>query len=153
MFFGLPRYTYIGIWRSGESWSGFFSDGFGFPYNVKETSTCYDEETELEGKRKAMIACLERQQVSNNLWAEQEGELAGYHCRTSSQCRGPVCRCGLAFIPNSSAPLWDFHHQHSTAQVEAEQRQMLDSSGLRASPGGYDEKKMRQGRLGLLAAE
>ena len=52
-----------------------------------------------------------------------------------------------------SALWWDFHHQHSAAQVEAWQRQMLDSSRVRALPAGFNEKKMRWQRLELLAIE
>lgn len=41
-----------------------------------------------------------------------------------------------------SALLCDFHHQHSAAQVEAGQRQMLELFRVEVLPARYDEKKM-----------
>lgn len=66
---------------------------------------------------------------------------------------GPFAGAAMLFYQYPSALLWDFHHRHSAAQVEAWQRQMLDSSRVRALPAGFNEKKMRRQRSELLAIE
>lgn len=38
----------------------------------------------------------------------RERELAGYHCRTSSQCQEPICRCSHAFISIPNCPVVRF---------------------------------------------